>query len=74
MVNALSLHPHPLVPLNNALHTQLLLLGPLVLDDEDEEGDELTLQTPSQDQPISPTAAARINTQHYPTTFTTTTT
>lgn len=58
---------HPLVPLNNALHTQLLLLlGPLVLDDEDEEGDELTLQTPSQDQPISPTTtAARINTQHY---------
>ncbi|KAI7880526.1 RhoGAP-domain-containing protein [Lichtheimia hyalospora FSU 10163] len=35
--------------------------GPLVLDDEDEEGDELTLQTPSQDHSISPT---RITTQY----------
>lgn len=48
------------------------LLGPLVLDDEDEEGDELTLQTPSQDHSISPTSATQ---QYYPsTTFTTTTT
>ena len=55
-------HTSSLIPLSIALHTQwLLLIGPLVLDDEDEEGDELTLQTPSQDHSMSPT---RITTQH----------